>query len=355
MSTLISTRAGLRRILISCSSALAVGLTVVAAPPAAQGTPGPDRAQAERVPAQVHRVHRLASFPPTDGTFAESVATRGSGALIVSTTQWASSPPGSNHGQLFRVRSGGSRSAFGPRLDLGPSGMLLGVAVDRQDRVFLAWWDFMGARPAAIYRVTRHGAYRRAVLPAGTWPNGLAFHHGLLYVSDSAQGDVWRFHPRPGLRQLKSPWLHSRLLTPVTADDIGVNGIAFWRSVLYAVNASRGTLVKVPVGRRGAAGRPTLVAQRQRLLTADGIAFDAAGHLWAAVNGTTTASGPLHGQYLLVLNRRGAVLQATKDAAWMNYPTMVVPGRGPATRDRMFVTDGAFDGGLADLVSFPVG
>ncbi len=108
------------------------------------------------------------------------------------------------------------------------------------------------------------------------------------------------------------------------------------------------------LGSQGQALRPHRVVRLARLHTADGIAFDRHGRLWVTVNGTGKSGEPLHGQYLLRLSRCGHVQLAVHEAPWMNHPTMVAPGRTPATAHRMFVTDGAFNGGVPDPRSFHV-
>jgi sugar lactone lactonase YvrE len=286
-------------------------------------------------------VHWIASFGPTDATFAESAVTTPGGRTYVSTTIWGDL----NTGRLYRVSASGHRHRFGPDLDLGASGMLLGVALDARHRLYVAEFEFDGATPSAIYRVSRTQAKKVASLPAGAWPNGLAFHDGRLYVSDPAQGAIWRFRPGRSTRALTSPWLSSLRLAPATPEGIGVNGIAFAGTDLYAVNADRGTLLRVHLGTKGNPGPVRVVVKRARLLTADGLTVGRHGRLWVAVNGTSDGTEPLTGQYVLALSRRGAVLASWKDRPWMSYPTAVTMRGG-----RPAVLNGAFYGGRATLV-----
>ena len=293
---------------------------------------------------------RVAQVGPRDTSFAESLAVDSHGSMFVSRTVWGAT----NHGAVLRVRPSGAKQRFGPGLDLGATAMLVGVAVNGRDQVFVARYDFGGAAPSAILRVTATGVRTVATLPPGAWPNGLAFHHGVLYVGDAALGDLWRFRPSARVQPLHRPWLHSTLLEPAAGESIGVNGLAFWRDRLFGVNYTRDTLVRVGLTAHGRALAPHVVTRRGRLHTADGIAFDRRGRLWVTVNGTGKPGKPLHDQYLLRLSRRGAVQLAVRDAAWMNYPTMIAAGRTPATEHRMFVTDGAFNGGSPDLRAFTV-
>jgi sugar lactone lactonase YvrE len=293
----------------------------------------------------------VSRFGPRDTSFAESLAVDSRGSMYVSKTVWGQT---TNHGSVVRVRTNGDAARFGPRFDLGATGMLVGVAVNSRDRVFVARYDFGGTARSQIVRVGANGSRTVATLPPGAWPNGLAFHRGALYVGDSARGDVWRFRPSATVQELNHPWLHSRLLEPATGQDIGVNGLAFWRNRLFLVNYTRNSLVRVGLGGDGQPLAPRVVTRGARLHTADGIAFDRHGRLWVTVNGTGEMGKPLHGQALLRLDRRGRVQLAVTDADWMNYPTMIALGRTPTTMHRMYVTDGAFNGGSPDLRTFTV-
>ncbi len=300
-------------------------------------------------PAPGVRTTLVAPVGPRDGSFAESVAVNSRGGMFVSRTVWGRTD---NVGRIVLVRPSGDRRAYGPRFDLGPTGMLVGVAVNGRDQVFVARYDFGGSAQSEIVRVTANRLRTVATLPVGAWPNGLAFHRGLLYVGDASLGDVWRFRPSGTARDLTRPWLHDVRLEPARGESIGVNGLAFWGDHLFAVNYTRDTLLRVRVDRDGSPGAVHRVARRARLHTADGIAFDRHGRLWVTVNGVGRFGQRPHDQYLLRLSRTGTVQEAIEDAPWMNYPTMVVRGRTPATAHRMFVTDGAFNGGVPDLRSF---
>ncbi|HEU5037242.1 MAG TPA: hypothetical protein VFT70_09555 [Nocardioides sp.] len=301
-------------------------------------TGGSSPATAAAAPAP--QAHVLARLGPVHQTFAEDLALGHDGRLYVSRTVWGDR----NEGRIVTVGVHGGHRHFGPSLDLGPTGMLLGVAAGPAGRVYVAWYDFGGKSRSFVYRVTRNSAARVATLPHGVWPNDLSFHQGRLHVSDSARGSVWRFRPGPAVQHLQRPWVHSPLLRPSAPGGIGVNGIGFRGDDLLAVNADRGTLVRVPVSRSGRAGTPSVVARTHRLQTADGLAVDRHG-AWVVTNGVGT-SAPPRDQHLLRLDRAGHVVRTWTDLRWMNYPTSVV-----ASGHRLFVTDGAFHDGRADVVA----
>jgi sugar lactone lactonase YvrE len=336
-------RLATRSAALALPAVLAAALMMTAAAPpgaaaGASGTPGQHTTLVSR-------------FGSRDASFAESLAVDSHGRMYVSKTVWGQT---TNRGSVVRVRTNGDAARFGPRFDLGATGMLVGIAVNSRDRVFVARYDFGGTAPSKIVRISANGSRTVATLPPGAWPNGLAFHRGALYVGDSALGHVWRFRPSAQVQELSRPWLHSRLLEPAPGQDIGVNGLAFWRDHLFLVNYTRNTLVRVGLDRDGRPLAPTVVTRGARLHTADGIAFDRHGRLWVTVNGTGEIGKPLQGQALLRMDRRGRVQLAVTDAGWMNYPTMIAVGRTPTTAHRVYVTDGAFNGGSPDLRTFTV-
>ncbi len=320
------------RLLVATGTVAALGLAV--------GVPASVPAAAATEPHS--RV--LARLGPANQTFAEDLTMGHDGRLYVSRTVWGDR----NEGRVVTVGVHGGHRPYGPLLDLGPTGMLLGVAVGPAGRAYVAWYDFGGSSRSFVYRVTRQSAQRVATLPHGVWPNDLAFHRGRLHVSDSARGAVWRFRPAAGVQHLTRPWVRSPLLRPTPQGSIGVNGIAFRGDDLLAVNADRGTLVRVPVTRAGRAGTPYVVNRARRLRTADGLATDRGG-AWVVTNGVGTTAPPRQ-QHLLRLDRSGRIVHTWTDLPWMNYPTSVV-----RSGHHLFVTDGAFHGGRADVRSLTTG
>lgn len=306
----------------------------------------------------------LATFSAGDwGAFVESAAADSDGNLWVSRTVWGyydETTSDSNIGELWKVTPSGDVQLVAS-LDVSPFGMLGGVAVSPRGRVYIAVFDMgMGVSPNGVLRLNGNTLDQVVALPQGAWPNGLAFHDRRLYISDSALGAVWRVSPRDLPATPESPWLQDDLLAPGTGENasgLGVNGIAFRGDRLYAVVADFGRVVRVPVHRDGSPGSPVVVAERQELVTADGIAFDKAGGLWIAVNSGTTGAMPSGALYRLTPG--GALTSVADDRGWLNYPTQPVFGVTPATRGDLFVVNGAFynweDGTSADIRVLHVG
>lgn len=316
--------------------ALVVALLAVAAPAAAASGPS-TRLGCSGPPAVV------ATFDPGDnGAFCESLAADRAGNLFASVTVWGLE---SNTGQIWRIRPNGHKT-LAATCDLGATGMLSGLAFDQRGRLYVGWVDFNDPSVATpgVARLGPGAKLTRVVaLPGSSFPNGLAFHDGWLYVSDSTLGAVWRV--RPGCSQAPSqPWFQDDLLLP-GADGLGANGIAFWRHRLTVAVSDAGRIVRVRVRANGSAAAPVVVAEQPELVSVDGIAYDARGGLWAVTN----ANG------LLRLGRAGTLRQVASDPGWLDYPTQPVFGTAPGRHTTLYVSNGSFDNGTPNVVALHVG
>lgn len=265
--------------------------------------------------------------------FAESAVVAPDGSLYVSVTTWDWVGDTGNTGQVWRVWPDGHRARFGPTLTMGVYGMLTGVTLDSAGRVFVAVVD--EGDVTGVYRVTSGAWTQKVVLPDG-FPNDLIVSDGMLYVSDSLAGSVWRWPiggPAP-----TTPWLVSGLLAPSgTGSGLGANGLAVRGGTLYVAVADArptaegdptGSIVTVPIRANGSPGKPTVLVRRTALATIDAIAFDPDGRLWLTTNGffTTDDGGMTYtgsGQSVQVL-ASGHLTTLARDTAWLNYPTDVV-------------------------------
>jgi sugar lactone lactonase YvrE len=336
----------------------ALALALLAAGAAAAG---PGRACA---PAPVP----IATFSPGDwGAFAEGMAADSHGNLYVSLTVWGyydEEIAESNFGEVWKVAPGHDPVRLA-RADLSPYGMLLGVAVDRCDRVYVAAYDMAsGLTPNGVYRLRSDGSLTQVVaLPAGAWPNGMAFHDGRLYISDPALGAVWRVRLGSGVASPAAPWLQDDLLAPgdPSQDEsmygLGADGLAFRGDDLFVGVYDFGRIVRVHVRDNGSPGRPTAVCERPELQTADGMALDLAGGLWITTNGGTTGASPSGALYRLAPG--GRLTTVADDPGWLNYPTTPVFGRSPSARCTLFIENGAYfnwaDGTSPDIQALRVG
>ncbi len=311
----------------------------------------------------------VATFSAGDyGSFAEGMAANSHGRLFVSLTTWGfydETTAESNIGEVWKVAPDGAKKLVAT-MDLSPNGMLTGVAVDRLDRVYVAFYEFADPQSigSGVFRVGPGGAMTKVVsLPAGTFPNGLAFHRGRAYITDSATGAVWRARIKGGVAAPAAPWCQDALLAPgdPTADPtmsgLGANGIAFRGERLFVSVSDYGRIVRVRVRVGGSPGAPRVICQRAKLKKADGIAFDARGRLWIATDSGTTGASPSGGLYRL--SRTWKLRTMADDPGWLNYSTMPVFGTTAATATRLYLENGAYygfqDGTAPSIVRVRVG
>jgi len=319
--------------------ALAVLLLVALAAPAGAST-------------TVWQPRTLAAFSAGDyGAFAEGMAADSHGRLFVSLTTWGfydETTAESNIGTIWRVAPNGAKKLVAT-MDLSPNGMLTGVAVDRLDRVYVAFYEFADPQSigSGVFRVGSGGAMTKVVsLPAGTFPNGLAFHRGRAYITDSVTGAVWRARIKGGVAAPAAPWCQDALLAPgdPTADPtmsgLGANGIAFRGERLFVSVSDYGRIVRVRVKADGSPSAPSVICEQPALKTADGIAFDALGGLWIATNAGTTGASPSGGLYRL--SPAAGLWRIADEPGWLNYPTTPVFGTTPGALRTLYVENGAY-------------
>jgi len=331
--------------LISVLAALALGASALGSAPAP--------ATAAQTSASVRTITTF--DPGAGGAFAESMAGDRHHRLIVSLTEWGVAQGDGwtdNYGQLYRVAPDGTKTTFGPRIDLGPCSQLMGVAVDSAGRVFVAVANFdascASSLPNGVLRVTAGSARRVLTLPGGVFANGLAVHRGTLYVTDSYGGSIWS-GPTARASSPTRAWFTAPALEPTDEIGLGANGITYRRGALYVTGYAKGYVLRVRVGRAGQPAKVRVIARDARLVRADGIAFDAHGLLWVAVNpasdlaaGTQTGDGAL-----IVIAPSGAIHTAATPAHSLDYPTQPIPA-GKA----VFVANGAFIHGTPSVVEF---
>ncbi len=220
--------------------------------------------------------------------------------------------------------------------DLGPAASggagVLGIAIDRSDDVYAA---FASGDPATrgVYRLSRDGSTVQRLSGSEDipFPNGLTFDvFENLYATDSLAGAVWRC-PRGGTFDL---WIQDPLLAPTPVPGFpplpGANGIAYQvRGGIFVANSSRGTIVSIPIRRRGGAGAPAILASG--VLGIDGLAAPLVGPLYFVNAGANLLGIPAVNR---VDPRTGEVTGVTSDLVLFDDPTGIAMGggrSGPAT------------------------
>ncbi|WP_030246644.1 hypothetical protein [Streptomyces sp. NRRL S-350] len=132
-----------------------------------------------------------------------------------------------------------------------------------------------------LWRLRPGGTPQRiAALPADGLPNGLTLdpgeHH--LYVADSVLGTVWRVPTGGGTL---TRWATAPELAAVKF--LGANGIKVHDGAVWVSNLDQGTVLRIPVTRRGTAG--PVQTRATGLVDIDDFAFTGSGDtLLAAIN-----------------------------------------------------------------------
>jgi hypothetical protein len=89
-------------------------------------------------------------------------------------------------------------------------------------------------------------------------------------VTDSSSGTVWKVSLKSGTASL---WAQGTDLQPntVNSSGFGANGIKVHDGAVYVSNTDQGTLLRIAIGRHGAAG--TVITVAQGLTAIDDFAF----------------------------------------------------------------------------------
>ena len=293
----------------------------------------------------------VATFPTgyEFNSFAESMAFDRDGTLFATVTIWKAETW--NQGQVWKISPNGKMRQIGPNLDVG---ILSGLAFDANGNLYAGLITFDRTDvPSGVLRIDRNGQATRVVtLPAGSFPNGLAVRGGDLYISDSSHGAVWRAHlRRDAVATLTNPWIADPLLAVASPEGWeGVNGIAFRDDGLLAVNADTGSVVRIPLRRDGSPGTPSVVVTDAALVGSDGIAVDAEGGLWIAVNHADLQVGGA----LVRVGRAGRIQVVASDPGWLDYPSQ--PAFGVSGRDRstLYVVNGSLNTGNCNVIALDV-
>ncbi|MEJ7734084.1 MAG: SMP-30/gluconolactonase/LRE family protein [Polyangiaceae bacterium] len=187
----------------------------------------------------------------------------------------------------------GAVTPFGNLPQPPPDGFITGLALGADGSVYAALVSPDPAIPGGIYKVPAAGG--AGVLFASdalmTFPNGIVVRaDGGLLVSDSAAGAVFAADAQ-GTVDL---WQQGGDLAgqndfcgaPLNGFDIGANGIVQVGDSVFVANNDKGSIVRIPVEGDGTAGVPVLFVAPDcaNLGGADGLAADAAGDLYLAVN-----------------------------------------------------------------------
>jgi sugar lactone lactonase YvrE len=161
----------------------------------------------------------------------------------------------------------------------GSTNLLLGIAFHPQTNDLLVV-DFGAGRVLRVNPNTGAATVFTEV-GAGSGPNALAFDSAdNVYISDSAQGIVWRTGRRGGT---PLAWVNDALLRTTGFPPFGANGMDFNRdeSALFVANTGNDQVIRIPVS-AGAAGKPEVFVNS--INGADGLFVDESDNVWVCAN-----------------------------------------------------------------------
>jgi len=232
---------------------------------------------------------------------------------------------------VYRITPSGESSLFAHLYDMyNPDAAYagaLGMAFARNGDLWIAMLNFMEPARHGLYRVSPDGRFELAVAMNPdeiVAPNGLAFDpHGDLYITECINGGIWKVVNGQNTATL---WLVHDLLAPPATGVFGANGIVYKDGALFVANTDQGTILKVPVGRDGSPGEPTVLTSG--LNGPDGLTLGPDGELYAAC---------CYGGQLARITEDGAVEVVL--GAGLGYPTTPVFGKARSGRRTVFLTN----------------
>ncbi|WP_345611287.1 SMP-30/gluconolactonase/LRE family protein [Pseudonocardia adelaidensis] len=216
------------------------------------GTAAPIKTPAPAGLSELADVRVLAEFDRAAGQNAESIALEPGGGAVVGMI---------GARQVVRVRGDGGTEVVatmpvpaggGGTTPVVGSPQVTGVARDRGGAVFFLYAAGRGGL-TGIWRLAAGSTEPELVvpMPADTMPNALLIDQagGRFLVTDSTGGRVWEAPVSGGD---PSVWSADPALAP--SGFFGANGLKLHAGAVWLSNYDRGTIVRIPVERSGAAG-----------------------------------------------------------------------------------------------------
>ncbi len=209
-------------------------------------------------------------------------------------------------GQVVRLENDGkfTHIAWVPSKEESGQGQLMGMDVDAEDNIYIAYLQFSkyietGAdlfhkhHPACHdVRVTRSGVYKidantREVTPVATRAEGWPFclpddvdidNAGNIYLTDLTYAGIWKITPDGKVTM----WSNDRLLNWSGPSPVGANVLVLDKEQknIYAGTTGDGYVVRIPIKEDGSAGKAVLFSQQ--LGPIDGIEIDGEGFIYVS-------------------------------------------------------------------------
>lgn len=275
------------------------------------GAEGTDR---EAVELATHKVDVVAKFDAAARQQTEGVAVDDDGNVFVS---W------SGLGEVVKFAEGATKpEPFGKvTLSEGDFGVL-GLAADSEGNVYGAVQS-RSANGLWRFDAETGDATRVEGSEAMGFPNDVAVTPGGdVYVASSVegkdaaganQGGIWKVADGKATKWLVNADLGGTGATGLPS-PIGANGIEYHDGSLYVTNTEKGRVTIIPIDDEGAPGTMRVLAEGQQLAAADGLDIDPAGNAFVAVIGQ---------QKIVRVSSDGAITEIAGDADGLDYPSSV--------------------------------
>lgn len=278
-------------------------------------------------------------FDESLGQLPEGVAVTKTGDVMVSIAPLAQLwrlPGGDGDPELVGSVAGWDGQGFG----------LLGLAVTARGDVY-GGLQAVADDVRGVYRFDRRtgAASRLPGSEAVLFPNDVAFdHRGNLYITDSVTGGVWRWSRRGVL----APWyVHPDLAGLgfiIPGLPIGANGVEFHRGALYVTNTEKGLLVRIPIRPDGSPGDHEVLADFTTVRDGvaalpDGLAMDVHGTAYVAM---------IAGNEILAVSDGAIGSVAAGDP--LDWPSSVAFGTGSGDAGVLFAVSFSVGEGFGDVV-----
>jgi sugar lactone lactonase YvrE len=241
------------------------------------GLAGSLRAAAEDGGASNRGAAELFAVLPDGASGPEGLTVGPDGNIYVATFGFNAAGAVTGLGQLYVFNREGKLLCNVPVQHSSPH--LLGIAFHPQTGALLVI-DFGGGQVLRVDPVNGASSVFMTVT-GSSGLNGITFDSaGNVYVSDSAQGIIWKTGANGGAG---TAWVTDPLLTTTGVPPFGANGLEFnhAQTTLFVANTGNDTLVQIPVS-GGTPGKPSVFVNS--INGADGIAIDAHDNLWVAAN-----------------------------------------------------------------------
>jgi sugar lactone lactonase YvrE len=219
----------------------------------------------------------LFAILPDGASGPEGLTVGADGSVYVATFGFNAAGPVTGLGQLYVFNREGKLLRNVSVQSSSPH--LLGIAFHPQTGALLVI-DFGGGQVLRVDPFTGASSVFMTVT-GSSGLNGLTFDSaGNVYVSDSAQGIIWKTGANGGVG---TAWVTDALLTTTGVPPFGANGLEFnhAETILFVANTGNDTIMQIPVD-HGTPGKPVIFVNS--INGADGIAIDAHDNLWVAAN-----------------------------------------------------------------------